>query len=216
MNSAERYLKVSPSVGYQALARDEYLLFAARGGSHEAFAELQKMYSQRLFRRILSITRNREDAEDALQDTFLRAYLALPSFEGRSRFSSWLTSIAINSALMIIRRRRSRPETPFEQHSGYGDDSRPIDVRDNALNPEQLCDQEQRFCAMVSAIRQLDPKFRTPLSLWLSQDYSLKDLAQELGISLASLKGRLRRARMRLLRSSVLRHPGMESSAGHC
>ena len=103
MNSAERYLAISPNMNYEALAGDEDLLLAARGGSHAAFAELQKIYSHRLYKRILSITRNREDAEDALQDTFLRAYLALPSFEGRSRFSSWLTRIGINSALMILR-----------------------------------------------------------------------------------------------------------------
>ena len=110
MNSSERYSAISRNMGNEALARHEELLLAARSGSHAVFAELQRTYSHRVYQRILSITRNREDAEDALQDTFLRTYLALPSFEGRSKLSVWLTRIGINSALMILRRRP--PLTP--------------------------------------------------------------------------------------------------------
>jgi RNA polymerase sigma-70 factor, ECF subfamily len=69
--------------------RDMELVSAARSGSSDAFEELQNLYSRRLYRRIFSMTKNREDAEDALQDTFLRAYVALKSFEGRSQFASW-------------------------------------------------------------------------------------------------------------------------------
>ena len=213
MDSTNRNFALSPSANLAATGHDEQLLIAARSGSHAAFAELQKIYSSRLYKRILSITRNREDAEDALQDTFLRAYLALPSFEGRSQFSSWLTKIAVNSALMILRRRRTRPEAPFEPQSTYGEDNLPFDVRDNALNPEQLCDLNQRFCALMSAIQRLDPKFQIPIRIWISQEHSMKDLARELGISLASVKARLHRARKRLIRSSVVRHPRMESRA---
>ena len=94
--------------------RDIDLLTKARAGSNAAFEEIQRFYSPRLYRRIHSITRNREDAEDALQDTFLHAFAALNSFQGKSQFSTWLTRIAINAALMTIRRRRSRPEVSFE------------------------------------------------------------------------------------------------------
>ena len=107
--------------GFEGAAnRDLELVAAAKGGSSAAFEELQSRYSRRLFRRIQLITKNHEDAEDALQETFLHAYLALDSFEGRSQFASWLTRIAINSALMVLRRRRTRAEVPFEPPSDSG------------------------------------------------------------------------------------------------
>ena len=118
--------------------RVEDLVHAAKAGSHEAFGELRQIYSRRLYQRILSITRNREDAEDALQDTFFRAYRSLASFEGRARFSSWLTTIGINSALMILRRRRARPETSSDPLAGFGEDSQYFDLRDIKMNPEQF------------------------------------------------------------------------------
>jgi RNA polymerase sigma-70 factor, ECF subfamily len=205
MNPTQRRLMISPCINEETTTRDEEgLLLAAKAGSHAAFGELQQTYSDRLYRRISLITRNREDAEDALQDTFLRAYRALPSFERRGRFSSWLTRIAINSALMTIRKRRARPETSFEQPPSLEDDSSYFDVPDRALNPEQVCDQNQRSQAILLAIRRLDPKLRTPIGIWISQEYSMKDLAQHLGVSLASVKAKIHRARKRLTRSSAL------------
>ena len=127
------------------------------------------MYGRRLYKCILSITRNHEDAEDALQDTLIRAYRGLPSFEGRSKLSSWLTRIAINSALMAMRKRRSRPEIPFEQPLGLEEDSASFDVRDDALNPEQLCDQNQRCERIQRAIHRLDPASRTTLLIRISK-----------------------------------------------
>jgi RNA polymerase sigma-70 factor (ECF subfamily) len=82
------------------------------------------------------MTRNHEDTEDALQDTFLHAYLALDSFEGRSQFASWLTRIAINSALMVLRKRRRRAEVSFEPPTESNEPGPAIDVPDTALNPE--------------------------------------------------------------------------------
>jgi len=204
MNSAERCLAISSDTNYEAAARDEDLLLAARSGSHAAFAELQKIYSPCVFKRILSITRNREDAEDALQDAFLNAYLALPSFEGRSRFSSWLTRIGINSALMILRRRRCRPETSFEQYQDSEGDSAYLDVRDRAFDPEQLYDQQQRCDAIRCALQRLDPKLRVVMGIRLSEEHSMQRIAQHLGVSVASVKARLHRARKRLLRSPML------------
>ena len=145
-----------------AASRDLELVAAARAGSNAAFEELQSRYSRRLYRRIQSITRNHEDAEDALQETFLRAYLALDSFEGRSQFASWLMRIAINSALMVLRRRRSRSEVSFEPSSESGEPAQTIDVPETALNPEQLYDLRQRSDCALRAIRKLDINLRTP------------------------------------------------------
>src|ERR1700733_10328562 len=110
-----------------AASRDLELVAAARAGSNAAFEEIQSHYSRRLYRRIQSITKNHEDSEDALQDTFLRAYLALDSFEGRSQFASWLTRIAINSALMVLRRRRTRAEVSYEPPLESGETAPTID-----------------------------------------------------------------------------------------
>jgi RNA polymerase sigma-70 factor (ECF subfamily) len=177
------------------------LVEAARAGCNAAFGELRNLYAHRLYKRILSITRNREDAEDALQDTFLRAYLALSTFEGRAKFSSWLTRIAINSALMTLRKRRMRSETSFEQHLDASEEVATFDVPDLAPDPEQACDQRQRSHAMRQAIECLGPHFRTPINIWLSHDYSVKDIAEHLGISVACAKTRLHRARKSLIRS---------------
>jgi RNA polymerase sigma-70 factor, ECF subfamily len=206
VNSSRRPAAIFHSLVQESNEYEEHLVLAAKAGSHAAFAELQRTYSHRLYKRIYTMVRNREDAEDALQDTFFRAYTALPLFEGRCKISSWLTRIAINSALMIMRKRRIRPETSFELQQSLGDDTLYLDVPDDAMNPEQACDQSQRSQALLLAIQRLDPKLRVPLGIWISQEHSMRELAQQLGISLASLKARLHRARKRLSRSPILRN----------
>jgi RNA polymerase sigma-70 factor (ECF subfamily) len=205
MNSNQRYLSFSQCASQEVTTRDEELLLAARAGSQAAFAELQNIHAHRLYSRILSITRNREDAEDALQDTFFHAYRALPSFEGRSKLSSWLMRIAINSALMILRKRRIRPEMSFEQQTGAEDDGSWFDVRDSAMNPEQLYDQQQRCDAVLRDIQRLNPKMRNALSIRISQDNSMQEIALSLGVSSASVKATLHRARKRLVQSAAFR-----------
>jgi len=178
--------------------RDKELVAQARAGSGVAFAEIESLYSRRLYQRIFSITRNREDAEDALQDTFLRAYVALGSFEGRSQFASWLTRIAINSALMTLRKRRTRAEVFFDLASEPEEYSQMFDVCDSALNPEQVCEQRQRCYRALRAVRKLHPKLRTPLAIWMKQECSIKEVACALDLSVAAVKARLHRARKRL------------------
>ncbi len=188
-------------------SRDLELVAAARAGSNSAFEELQSRYSRRLYRRIQSITRNHEDTEDALQETFLRAYLALGSFEGRSQFASWLTRIAINSALMVLRRRRSRLEVSFDPPSESGEPAQEIDVPETALNPEQLYVLRQRSDYVLRAIGELDIKLRTPLTTWIEQECSMKEVARTLDLTLATVKTRLHRARKQLSCSTGLKEP---------
>src|SRR5665213_3446900 len=104
-------------VGHTASSKDKHLVLAAQSGCRAAFNELWNLYSRRIYRTLLGITNNPQDAEDALQDAFLRAFLALESFEGRANFYTWLTRIAINSALGILRKRRCRPETSIDTNS---------------------------------------------------------------------------------------------------
>jgi RNA polymerase sigma-70 factor (ECF subfamily) len=170
-----------------------------RAGSSGAFEEFQKLYSNRLYRRILSITRNHEDAEDALQETFMRAFMALDSFQGRSHLSTWLTRIAINSALMLIRRRRNiymgvsltpQLESGAEYHE--------FDISDSAPTPEEICVLKQRFDKTFRAIERLDPKLRTAIEIRTTQECSMKELALTLDVSVAAVKARIHRARRKL------------------
>src|SRR6201993_1793562 len=134
--------------------RDRQLVSEALAGSSDSFGQLQSLYRHKLYHTIFAITKSREDAEDALQDTFLRAYMALREFEGRSSVYSWLTRIAINSALMILRKRRRRAEvftdSPVEEGEGYYPE-----IRDSAPNPEQICDFRQRSSQLSRAIQKL-------------------------------------------------------------
>ena len=182
-----------------AADRDLELVAAAKGGSNAAFEELQSRYSRRLYRRIQFITRNHEDAEDALQETFLHAYLALDSFEGRSQFASWLTRIAINSALMVLRRRRRRPEVPFELPPDSSKAFQTVDVRDTALNPEQHYDLRQRSHSALRAIGKLNVRLRTPMATLIERECSMKDVARSLDLSVAAVKSRVYRARKQLM-----------------
>lgn len=188
-----------------AASRDLELVAATRAGSNGAFEELQSRYSRRLYRRIQFITRNHEDTEDALQETFLHAYLALDSFEGRSQFASWLTRIAINSALMVLRRRRTRAEVPFEPPSESGEPALTIDGRNAALNPEQLYDLRQRSHSALRAIGKLNVRLRTPIATLIERECSMKEVASTLDLSLAAVKSRLYRARKQLTCSATFK-----------
>ena len=188
-----------------AASRVLELVSAAKAGSNAAFEELQSRYSSRLYRRIQSITRNHEDAEDALQETFFRAYLALDSFEGRSQFASWLTRIAINSALMVLRKRRARAEVPLEPTSESGEPTATVDVRKRTLDPEQAYDLRQRSYSALRAIGKLNDRLRTPMATLIERECSMKEVASTLDLSLAAVKARVYRARRQLKCSAKLR-----------
>ena len=185
--------------------RDRQLVCEAQAGSSESFGQLQRLYRGKLYNTILAITKNREDAEDALQDTFLRAYVGLRQFEGRSSVYSWLTRIAINSALMILRRRRVRAEVFLESPVDEQDGNRALEVRDLALNPEQMWARQQRWIDVVCAIERLEPKLRAPIQVLLTRECSMNEIAQTLDITVAAVKARLHRARHRLASTRVLR-----------
>jgi RNA polymerase sigma-70 factor, ECF subfamily len=93
---------------------DEWLVLAAKNDNANAFVELRDRHSYKILRTTYRITRNWEDAEDALQDSFLKAFIHLKKFEGRSSFSSWLTRIAINSSLRIMRKKRAKRELSID------------------------------------------------------------------------------------------------------
>jgi RNA polymerase sigma-70 factor, ECF subfamily len=196
----------SSAVAYSLLSRDHHLVLAARSGCGIAFNELWNLYSRRIYKTILSITNNVQDAEDALQDSFLRAFGALESFEGRASFYTWLTRIAINSALGILRKRRCRPETSLDSASQQEDDGVREELRDLAPNPEQIFGQQQRHAKLMQAIRKLPRDLREAVQVRVTEDCSVKEVAFRLKISQAAAKSRLYRARTRLGLLADARH----------
>ena len=174
------------------------LVCASRAGCRKAFGELLNVYSKRIYRTIFAITKNAEDTEDAMQDTFLRAFMAIGGFEGRSSFYSWLTRIAINSALMVLRKRRSRRESSLTAAPDWDGETVPMDFADSAADPEEACYQEQRREGIFRAIGRLKPALREVVQARVVEERSIKEVAERFNISEATAKSRLHRARLRL------------------
>jgi RNA polymerase sigma factor (sigma-70 family) len=180
---------------------DERLLSTARRGNSSAFGELCKRHEKRIFHVALRITRNHEDAEDALQECFLNALVHLKDFDGRSQFTTWLTRIAINAALMKIRRNRSSRETPLLTANEFGDERECLHLIDGYLNPEESYAERERAKILRSLVSTLRPRIRTAIEIRHLQDCSLKETSDRLGISQAATKGRLFHARAALRKS---------------
>jgi RNA polymerase sigma-70 factor (ECF subfamily) len=178
--------------------RDQRLVHAAQSGCRTAFSELFSLYSRRIHRTILAITKNPEDAEDAMQESFLRAFLAINRFEGRANFYSWLTRIAINSALLTLRKRRARPELSLTLTQEGSDESACLNFKDSAPDPEEVCAYRQLQANLMRAIRRLSPNLREVVRVRLVEECSVSEVADKLNISEAAAKSRLYRARRRL------------------
>jgi RNA polymerase sigma factor (sigma-70 family) len=170
---------------------------AAKAGNHSAFEELWVRHSNTAFKSVYRIIGNRDDAEDTLQDAWMRAFVHLKTFDGRSKFSTWLTRIAINSALMVLRRKRSRPETSMDW-SGDGETWQQWEVPDTSLNLEDLYLKKEAELRLKKAIERLRPTLRSVIEIQRLHDGTNKEIADAAGISVAALKSRLLRARARL------------------
>lgn len=178
-------------------ASDDVLVAAAKIGDCAAFTELWERHSRSALKVAYRITKNRADAEDSVQDAWMKAYLHLETFDGRATFSTWVTRIAINSALMMLRKKRHHAETPLEV--GEGAARRYWEI------PDRSMDAETHLIALESANRlrrefcRLKPGLRKVVEIRESKDASLKEVAGLAGITVAATKSRLMRAR-RILR----------------
>ena len=186
-------------VGITAEACDMYLVAAAKDGDQQAYTELCRRHSQVIFRRVLRITGNTADAEDALQEALLKAYIHIGGFEGRSAFSSWLTRIAINSALTLSRKKRAQPVYSFESGSDVDDFKLP-EPMETSYNPEESCIQNALEDEFDHAIRYLSPTLRAVVQIRYREDASVSEIAKILGISESAVKSRLLTARSKLRR----------------
>jgi RNA polymerase sigma-70 factor, ECF subfamily len=179
---------------------DDGLIAAAQSGQEWAFVELCARNSKRVYRSIYQVTKNPEDAEDALQDSILRAFLHLRQFDGRSSFTTWFTRIGINSALMILRKRRIRPEAPLDVT--YEDESWQ-QGRAAYADPEELFTLGERSMHLRSAICHLPAPLRAVIELGQLEGHSMKRIARDMGISVPATKSRLARAKAALRKSML-------------
>jgi len=178
---------------------EESLLACARAGDSAAFESLVMPHRDGILRLTQRILRNREDAEDAVQNAFLDALRHLNSFEGRSRFSSWLTRIALNAAFMRLRSSRRKTETSFDEMFQRDTDSR-LQVAEPRPNPEQECSRKEVRVLLAKAIDRLGPLYAEVLHMFHVQELSAKETARILGVPVGTVKARLHRARSRLSR----------------
>jgi len=185
------------------VATDEVLVGAAKSGDRLAFAELWKRHSSTVFKVAYRITKNRDDAEDVIQEAWMRAYVHLNTFDGRAKFSTWLTRVVINSALLTLRRKRARPETSMEITDG--ETWQPREFADQTKNVDELYVMRERTERLRRAICRLQPSLRNVVEIHQSTDRSVRETAKLAGISVAATKSRLLRARAALRRDLVER-----------
>jgi RNA polymerase sigma factor (sigma-70 family) len=193
---------------------DEMLVSRAKSGHTDAFVELSKRHANRVFQATYRVTRNYQDAEDALQDAFLNAFTHMEYFEGRSSFSTWLTRIAINSALMILRKKRNCCEIPIDGGDGHVGNFATWEPRSPMDDPEGHYVRGERHQLLRKAIHQLPPVYREVIQLRQVNEPSLREIAQSLGITVTAVKSRLSRARS-ALRTSMMQTTLCTRPAAH-
>jgi RNA polymerase sigma-70 factor (ECF subfamily) len=173
------------------------LVARAREGDDEAYSALVDRYARNVYRLALNITQLQEDAEDVLQETFMKAYEHLGEFEGHSKFYTWLVRIAMNESLMKLRKRKWDRTVWLDEPIETGEDrvARDIAVWDN---PEQRYSKEELREILNKAIQSLTPPYRSVFVLRDVEDLSIEETARVLDLSVPAVKSRLLRARLQL------------------
>ncbi len=170
---------------------DAALVAAAKSGRNQAFEILVRRYQAKILHVVMRFTRNREDAEDIVQQSFQKAFIHLQQFEGTSSFSTWLTRIAMNEALMWLRRKRASREVSIEE-SGTGDEAvLPLDFLDPAPSPEDGCLGRERERVLSRAMKKLTPAQREAIELRELNELSTEETAGVMGLSAAAVKARV-------------------------
>jgi len=182
-----------------------------QGGDLNAFEELMNRHSQRVYRTLIGLLGNAEDARDAMQDTFLKAFQHLDGFEGRAKFSTWMVSIASNTAIQRLRERKpvESLDDDFESEEGF----RPRQVQAWTDDPEQLYSQTEMRSLIESSVMKLPAKYRVVLMLRDIDQLPVEDAAAALSLSLPAFKARLLRGRL-MLREALAPHFAARSGSG--
>ena len=174
------------------------LVASARKGDTASFSVLLRRYEGKIFRLALNITQNREDAEDVLQEAFLKAYEHLDQFQGNSRFYTWIVRIAVNQALMKLRKRRSDRAVSPDEQIDTGEDTVVREIAAWDPDPEQQYSQEELHRILTSAVDDLAPIYRTVFTLRDVDGLSTEETAEVLDLTVPAVKSRLLRARLQL------------------
>jgi RNA polymerase sigma-70 factor, ECF subfamily len=177
---------------------DLTLVAAAQGGNLRAFEVLVERHEQKIFFVARRITGTREDAEDVVQQTFQKAFTYLCKFENRSSFSTWLTRIAINEALMMLRRGRRLREVSIDESSGSEETAMLLEIPDSGPSPESSYSQRERERMLSAAMNKLTPGVRTAIELRELGELSTGEIARRMGLSVEAVKGRLFHGRKKL------------------
>jgi RNA polymerase sigma-70 factor (ECF subfamily) len=177
---------------------DEELVESAKQGDPDAFPQLVKKYSRRILRVGRNITNNDEDAEDVLQETFLKAYTHLDGFQGNSKFYTWLVRIAMNEALMKLRKRKGDRVVSLDEQLDTGEDTVTREIAVWEGNPEDRYSQEEIRDILDKTVASLPEAFRTVFTLRDVEELSTEETAEVLNLSIPAVKSRLLRARLQL------------------
>src|SRR5712692_5162609 len=189
------------SVDRLVAQEDAALVAGAKTGDARAFEFLVQRHEGKIFSLAQRMTRNLEDAEDVVQQSFQKAFINLQKFEGDSLFSTWLTRIAINEALMLLRRKRGSREVPIAESSTEDGAALPLDFPDSGPNPEDSCLQRERERILCAAVNELKPGLRKAVELREFGELSTGETAQVMGLSVAAVKARLFHGRKELRRT---------------
>ena len=182
----------------EGITEELVLVHAAKAGDLEAFSQLVTRYDRNIFRIAQHITHNDEDAQDVVQDAFLKAYTNLAQFQENSKFYTWLVRIAVNEALMKLRKRRNDRTVSLDEDVETEEGSMPREVADWSPNPEQLYGQSELGDILKKTIQGLSPGFRTVFVLRDVEGLSTEETAEMLDLSVPAVKSRLLRARLQL------------------
>jgi RNA polymerase sigma-70 factor, ECF subfamily len=178
----------------------------AQAGDLGAFEALVQRHGRRVYRALLGITGNESDAEDGMQNTFLKAYQHIGEFHGKSKFSSWLTRIAMNEGLEILRRRRGKVQRSLEEWDAEDEETfRPRSVRPWEEDPERRYSQDEVRRIVEKEVMKLPAKYRVVVMLRDLEQLDTREAAAALGLNVATLKTRLLRGRL-MLREALAPH----------
>ena len=178
--------------------QEDFSLAALRAGDKVEFARLVEAYSAVIYRLALKMLENSQDAEDILQETFIKAYRALPGFDGRSSLSTWLYRIATNEALMLLRRRKQVEVSIDEPVDNAEQDGEPLQIVDWCCMPEEELMSSEARKYLDEAIYTLPQSLRVVFLLRDIEGLSTRETSEVLGLSEVAVKTRLSRARLRL------------------
>jgi RNA polymerase sigma-70 factor (ECF subfamily) len=201
--SIDKELTAQWATNDYSCATEDVLIAEAKSSNGRAFEELSGRHLRSIRRTVYRIVRNLEDTEDVLQDSLLKAYCSLPEFKESCKFSTWITKIAVNSALMLLRKRKARPEVSLIRSDAGDQTGKTWDIADPSSSIERRLATQEARDLLSRAVEMLPANYRNVLEQFHLQEKSMREAADTLGISIPTAKARLFRAR-RALRSRLI------------